>query len=61
MSDDDKPIYRQAGRMVDPPKPESDLAYGIEGMQSVRRQSRDTYQVTLQGDAMVFVRTCYTT
>jgi hypothetical protein len=60
MSDDDKAIFRQAGRVVDPKKPESDLAYGIEGMQSVKRRGRDTYQITLQDDATVFVRTCYT-
>lgn len=61
MSDDDKPIFRHAGRVVGPKKPESDLAYGIEGMQSVMRRGRATYQITLQGSATVFVRTCYTT
>jgi len=60
MSEEDKPIVKQAGYLDSPAKTEFDLAYGFEGMQSVARKGRDAYQVTLAaGRDSVFVRTCY--
>jgi hypothetical protein len=58
MSEDDKPMFRYAGYVSDPATPEPALAYGVEGMQSVTKKARDTYQVTLRYGDPVFVRTC---
>jgi hypothetical protein len=59
VADDDKPIFSHAVQFSGARKTEPDLAYGFEGMQAVTKKGRDTYQVTLQAGAPVFVRTCY--
>jgi len=58
MSEDDKPMFGYAGYVSDPATPEPALAYGFEGMQSVTKKARDTYQVTLRSGDPVFVHTC---
>jgi hypothetical protein len=59
MADDDKPIFNHAVSFNGAAKPEPALAYGFEGMQSVTKKARGTWQVTLQTGDPVFVRTCY--
>ncbi|MFL6632172.1 MAG: hypothetical protein ACJ8HJ_07650 [Massilia sp.] len=59
MADDDKPIFGHPVNFSAAAKPEPDQAYGFEGMQTVTKKGRDTYQVTLQAGDPVFVRTCY--
>jgi hypothetical protein len=59
MADDDKPIFSHPVNFGGAAKPEPELAYGFEGMQTVTKKSRDTYQITLQAGDPVFVRTCY--
>ncbi|PQO91124.1 hypothetical protein C5614_26665 [Massilia phosphatilytica] len=59
MADDDKPIFSHPVDFSGGAKPEPDLAYGFEGMQTVTKKGRGTYQVTMQAGDPVFVRTCY--
>ena len=59
MADNGKEIFGHAVQFSGAKKPEPALAYGFEGMQSVTKKGRDTYQVTLQAGDPVFVRTCY--
>ncbi len=59
VADDDKPIFSHAVQFSSAKKPELEQAYGFEGMQTVTKKGRDTYQVTLQAGDPVFVRTCY--
>jgi hypothetical protein len=59
MADDDKPIFSHVVQFSGATKPEPDQAYGFEGMQTVTKKGRGTYQVTLQAGDPVFVRTCY--
>ena len=60
MSEEDRPVFRHAGHVRPPARPEPDLGYGFVGMQAVAQKGRDTVQVTLHGGDPVFVRTCYT-
>ena len=59
MADGGNPIFSHAVQSSGAKKPELDLAYGFEGMQTVTQKGRGTYQVTLQAGDPVFVRTCY--
>jgi hypothetical protein len=59
MADDDKAIFSHPVNFGGAAKPQPELAYGFEGMQTVTKKSRDTYQITLQAGDPVFVRTCY--
>jgi hypothetical protein len=59
VADDDKPIFSHVVQFSGATKPEPDQAYGFEGMQTVTKTGRGTYQVTLQAGNPVFVRTCY--
>jgi hypothetical protein len=59
VADEDKPIFSHAVEFSGARKPEPDQAYGFEGMQTVTKKGRGTYQVTLQAGDPVFVRTCY--
>ncbi|MCS0629543.1 hypothetical protein NX786_09370 [Telluria mixta] len=59
VADEVKPIFSHTVQFSGARKPEPDQAYGFEGMQTVTKKGRGTYQVTLQAGDPVFVRTCY--